>query len=50
MSKELDVECKELTNVQQYVCPQGADTKPPVRETVTQSKGGQCSQRFRSVV
>ena len=50
MSKELNVKCKELTNVQQYVCPRGAGTEPPVRETVAQSKGGQRAQRVRSVV
>ena len=38
MSKELDVKCKEFTNVQQYVSPQGAGTEPPVKKTVTQSK------------
>ena len=26
VSKELNVKCKELTNVQQYVCPRGAGT------------------------
>ena len=40
VSKELNVKCKELTNVQQYVCPRGAGTEPPVRETVAQSKAG----------
>lgn len=32
MSKELDMKCKELTNMQQYVCHQRATTEPPVRE------------------
>ena len=32
MSKELDMKCKELTNMQQYVCHQRAATEPPVRE------------------
>ena len=44
------MKCKELTNVQQYVCPGGAGTKPQVRETLTQSKGGQTPKRLRSVV
>ena len=48
VSKELNVKCKELTNVQQYVCPGGAGTGAPVRETVVQSKGGQRPQRVRS--
>ena len=50
VSKELNVKCKELTNVQQYVCPQGAGTEPPVKETVAQPKRGQRSQIIRSVV
>ena len=32
MSKKLDMKCKELTNMQQYVCHQRATTEPPVRE------------------
>ena len=41
---------KELTNVRQYVCLQGAGTDPPVGETVAQLKEGQHPQRVRSVV
>ena len=37
-------------NTQQYVCPQGAGTEPPVRETITQSKREQRPHIFRSVV
>ena len=37
--------CKELTNEQQCVCPRGAGTEPPVREIVAHSKGGQPTQR-----
>ena len=33
-----------------YIYPQGADTEPPVRETVAQSKWRQRPQRVRSVV
>ena len=50
VEKELHVKCKELTNVQQYVCFRGAGAEPPVRKTVAQSKVGQRSQRVRSVV
>ena len=46
----MDVKCKELANVHQYVCPQGASTEPPVRETVAQLKGTQHPQRVRAVV
>ena len=42
--KDVNVKYKELTNVQQYVCPQGAGTEPPVKETVAQSKRGKRSQ------
>ena len=48
--KDVNVKYKELTNVQQYVCPQGTGTEPPLKETVAQSKRGQCSQIIRSVV
>ena len=34
VSRELDVKCKDFTNVKQYVCPQGAATEPAVMETV----------------
>ena len=50
VSKELDVKCKELIYTPQYVRYRGAGTKPPVRKTVTQSKGGQLPQIVRSVV
>lgn len=46
----MDLKCKELTNVQQYICLSGACTEPPVRETVTQLKREQRTQRLRSVV
>ena len=36
--------------MQQYVCPQGADTEPPAGETITQSKREQRPHIFRSVV
>ena len=44
------MKCKELTNVQQYVCPREAGTEATVMETATQPKGGQRPQRARSVV
>ena len=50
VSKELDVQCKGLTNVRQYAYPRGTGTEPQVRETVTESKGGQRPQRVRSAV
>ena len=50
MSKEMDVKCKELTKGQQYVCPRGAGSEPPLRETVALSKAVQRPQRFRSAI
>ena len=34
VSKDFNVKCKELTNVQQSACPGAAGTEPPVRKTV----------------
>ena len=50
VSEELDVKCKELTAVQQYVLPPGADREPPIRERVHRVKEGQRTQRLRSVI
>ena len=36
--------------MQQCVCPQGAGTQLPVRETVTQLKGGEHPPRVKSAV
>ena len=44
------MKCKELTYVQKYVCLGEVIAEPPVRGTVSQSKGGQHPQRIKSVV
>ena len=44
VSKKLNVKCEDLTKLQEYVCLREAGSETSVRETVTQSKGGQRSQ------
>ena len=50
LTRQLEEKCKELTDVRQYVCPQGASNEPPVRSAVTQPIAGIYAQRFRSVI
>ena len=50
MAKDLTEKCKNLTKVEPYVYPLGADKEPPVRAIVEKPQNGTRPQRVRSII
>ena len=50
ISAQLKQKCAELSEVNQYRCPAGSNSEPPVRPTVAPPENGTAPQRARSVI